>query len=208
MSNNTNKTIKQFKRSKYRLTYPMYGNKIYESKSFDKAVKKCYHEFKQLSDVHEGMFVITNLNTKTEYTFQVNSKKLTNLIGAGQKNNIISDKSVSCIEQSVNVNDNMTEKIRLLENKIKMLENKIDIMENINITGGHNNMTSGHTNITSGHTNMTGGHTNIQENDLLIPENSDSVPEKVSEIVKDKVYVKENHIEEKHDIDNSYCIIQ
>lgn len=68
------KKVTRLKR--YRLTFPFSGNKIYESKSFGKAVKGCYKEFKQLSDITEGMFMVTELGSKTTFQFQVNDKKI------------------------------------------------------------------------------------------------------------------------------------
>ena len=59
------------KYQKYRLTYPIVGNKTYESASFNKAIEKCYKEYKQIMDIREGMFIVTELDSKTEYQFIV-----------------------------------------------------------------------------------------------------------------------------------------
>ena len=146
MSNN--KTLSPSKRCKYRLTYPLYGNKIYESKSFDKAIRKCYHEFKQMSDLHEGMFVVTDIDNKIDYTFEINSKKLKNLV---TKNNInavkhdIDTTNLNIInntnkqtggnnidhnnidEKVINVNENaeLLKQIKYLNEKVEYLETQL-----------------------------------------------------------------------------------
>lgn len=62
---------------KYRLTFPTYGNNVYESRSFNKVINKCYNEFKQLSemeDIKEQMFGVTNIDTGIEYKFKIKNK--------------------------------------------------------------------------------------------------------------------------------------
>ena len=66
---------KQVKLKRYRLTYPFYGNKIYESSSFNSAVKGCYKEFKQMSEVTDNVFMVTELGSKMTYKFEINKKK-------------------------------------------------------------------------------------------------------------------------------------
>ena len=61
---------------KYQLTYPHVGSTIYKSKSMGKAVKKCYNEFKNLNDLKEGMFGVTDLNNNIEYKFKAQNKKI------------------------------------------------------------------------------------------------------------------------------------
>jgi len=55
---------------RYQLTYPYEGSKIYKSSSLDKAIKKCYSEFKNLNEHPDGIFSVTNIDTKNEYNFQ------------------------------------------------------------------------------------------------------------------------------------------
>jgi len=58
------------------MTFPFESNRVYKSKSFKKIVKKCYGEFKQFSDIDEGLFCITNLDKDIEYRFKVTDKKI------------------------------------------------------------------------------------------------------------------------------------
>lgn len=58
----------------FRLTYPFNGNKIYRSKSKDKVIKKCYHEYKTMlnetnNTTNNNIFGITDLDNKIEYRF-------------------------------------------------------------------------------------------------------------------------------------------
>lgn len=65
---------------RYQLTFPYEGNKIYRSKSHDKAIKKCYQEFKQLNisekDKTYSIFGVTNLDKNIEYKFQMNQNEV------------------------------------------------------------------------------------------------------------------------------------
>jgi hypothetical protein len=63
------------KRSRYQLTYPFEGWSIYKSSSVEKAVKKCYNEFKNLNDVDEGLFGVTDLDNNIEYQFRIDKNK-------------------------------------------------------------------------------------------------------------------------------------
>ena len=60
----------------YQLTYPYEGSTIYRSKSFKKAIKKCYKDFKDLNDMKEGMFSVTDIDKNIEYQFKVRNNKL------------------------------------------------------------------------------------------------------------------------------------
>ena len=60
---------------KYRLSFPFNGTKIYETNSLKKGIRACYKEYKQLSDISEGVFMVTELNTNLIYKFKVNKKK-------------------------------------------------------------------------------------------------------------------------------------
>ena len=63
---------------RYQLTYPYEGKIIYRISSIKKATKKCYKEFKYLTDIKEGIFGITDIDTDTEYYFRAkNTNKKT-----------------------------------------------------------------------------------------------------------------------------------
>lgn len=59
----------------YRLTYPIFGNKIYQSRSFKRAVDNCYKEYKKLNGKCEGTFSVTNLDTNITYSYKIDNKK-------------------------------------------------------------------------------------------------------------------------------------
>jgi hypothetical protein len=68
------------KYNRYQLTYPSEGN-IYQTRSFKKAIQKCYNDFKQSNNLLSnnllgGEFIVSNLDSKTEYKFKVNENKL------------------------------------------------------------------------------------------------------------------------------------
>jgi len=56
---------------RYQLTYPIEGTKIYKSKKLSNIVKKCYKEYKKVSDIKEGLFCITNIDKNVEYQFGI-----------------------------------------------------------------------------------------------------------------------------------------
>ena len=56
MNNKTNNL------KRYQLTYPYISNKVYESRNFDKAIDRCYKEFKSFNDISDGMFIVTELD--------------------------------------------------------------------------------------------------------------------------------------------------
>ncbi len=62
--------------NRYQLTYPFRGNKIYETRSLTKAIKKGYRDFKLLNDINEGIFTITNLDKRIDYKCKVKDNKL------------------------------------------------------------------------------------------------------------------------------------
>ena len=68
---------------RYQLTFPYESNKIYKSKSFDKAINKCYQEFKQLKIPNENkeynIFCVTNLDKNIEFKFQIDDIKFDEL---------------------------------------------------------------------------------------------------------------------------------
>lgn len=70
---------------RYRLTYPYNGNKIHQSRSLKKGVKKCYNDFKKLDGMKEGMFSVTNIDTKKIYTYRIRKKRKST--GGGLPNN-------------------------------------------------------------------------------------------------------------------------
>lgn len=52
---------------KYQLTFPYQSNKIYKSSDINKAIKKCYSDYKHLVVDNNKIFVITNLDTNEKY---------------------------------------------------------------------------------------------------------------------------------------------
>jgi len=56
--------------NRYRLNYPFEGNKIYQSKSLNRAVKKCYRDFKKLHGSNIGTFTVENMDTNEVYTYK------------------------------------------------------------------------------------------------------------------------------------------
>ena len=82
----------------YHLTYPYTSNIIYESRNFDKAVEKCYKEFKNFNDIHDGMFVVTD-NNDVEHKFVVKNK---NIEQAGGSNLNILDSNLEKIKNNYN----------------------------------------------------------------------------------------------------------
>jgi|LakMenE18May11ns_1017448.scaffolds.fasta_scaffold9847926_2 hypothetical protein len=73
MDNYTNKYYR------YQMTFPFESHKVYKSKSVKKIVRKCYNEYKNFSDIGEGMFAITNLDKNIEYRFKIKNKKVRHL---------------------------------------------------------------------------------------------------------------------------------
>nr|QBK88614.1 MAG: hypothetical protein LCMiAC01_02920 [Mimivirus LCMiAC01] len=73
----------------YQLTYPHEGKTIYRIGSIEKAAKKCYKEFKYLTDIKEGMFGVTDLDTDAEYYFRAKNKKLYQVGGQYYSTNIM-----------------------------------------------------------------------------------------------------------------------
>lgn len=61
--------------SRYQLTYPNIG-KIHTSDNTIKGIKKCYKDYKYLSDIPEGFFKVTNLDTGDSYVFRKENKKV------------------------------------------------------------------------------------------------------------------------------------
>lgn len=61
---------------RYILSYPYDGQTIHKTRSFKKGVKKCYHDFKQLHDMPDGLFSITNLDNEKEYHFKVQNHRI------------------------------------------------------------------------------------------------------------------------------------
>lgn len=78
MGNNKNSSYRR-----YMLTYPFEGSTIHKTKSFRKAVKRCYKEFKNMNDIPEGLFSITDLDKRKEYQFKVSDHKIYTLKQSG-----------------------------------------------------------------------------------------------------------------------------
>jgi hypothetical protein len=64
------------KYNRYLLTYPDKGSKIHKSKSLEKGVKKCYREFRRLTDINEGLFAVTDLDNNIEYQLKIKKNKI------------------------------------------------------------------------------------------------------------------------------------
>lgn len=63
----------------FQLTYPIIGSKIYKSKSKEKAINKCYQEYKSYQHMsNERIFGVTDLDKKIEYRFEINKNNLNN----------------------------------------------------------------------------------------------------------------------------------
>ncbi|AYV81260.1 MAG: hypothetical protein Harvfovirus23_12 [Harvfovirus sp.] len=58
------------KNYKYQLVHPIVGTKIYQSKSFNSAAKKCYCELKA-SRIDSSYFTILNIDTSKTYQFEI-----------------------------------------------------------------------------------------------------------------------------------------
>ena len=60
---------------KYKLTFPVEGQNIYYSRSFEKAVSKCYRELKLYNKKYK-IFIVTNLDDKEDFIFKKKTNKL------------------------------------------------------------------------------------------------------------------------------------
>ncbi len=81
--------------NKYQLLYPNVGSKIYKTKSFDKAIARCYQELKDSISFNNSVekFVVLNIDTNEIYTFKIKSKtkihnNFDNLLVVNQQINI------------------------------------------------------------------------------------------------------------------------
>lgn len=59
---------------KYQLTHPIEGNIVIRTRDIDKAIKRCYDEFKSMQ-IESDYFIITDLDENTEYKFELDIKK-------------------------------------------------------------------------------------------------------------------------------------
>lgn len=62
-------------KTRYQLTYPNIG-KIHKENNARNAIKKCYRDYKNLTDIPEGIFKVANLDTGTFYLFKKDNKKV------------------------------------------------------------------------------------------------------------------------------------
>lgn len=138
--------IKSTNKCRYRLTYPIHSSKIYESGSFETVVKQCYNDFKELTDIPEGKFIISDLTNKKKFTFQVNKKKLMQMGGYSKyidekkdvyKNdlnmNLISENKMNdSNKHTITENEivQLKDTITNMNDKIKSLENKLNNIDN------------------------------------------------------------------------------
>ena len=128
---------KKTRLKRYRLTYPFSGNKIYESKSFEKAIKGCYKEFRQLSDITEGMFMVTELGSKTTFQFQINDKKIeqVNKSNRSRKSNKSNNEQFGGLSSDINI---ATINNSICESNISDISNVIKVKQ----YGGNSDITS------------------------------------------------------------------
>jgi len=68
--------------NRYQLTYPQYSDTVYYSDNIDSVLQKCYREFIKLNDVQEGLFQITNLDTRHKYKYRIKNKLISHIGGA------------------------------------------------------------------------------------------------------------------------------
>lgn len=61
------------KYNKYRLSYPIQGNKIYQSISLNRAAHKCYKDFKKLNG-DGGLFYVENIDTHEIFKYRTKDK--------------------------------------------------------------------------------------------------------------------------------------
>ena len=106
---------------KFQMTFPVESNKIYKSKSLKKVVKKCYDEFKNFSDIGEGLFGITNLDKDVEYRFKVKNKqieKLDDQFGGDEKSSTKLNEEVKVIIDLDDEKDNQYKEISIIKKEI------------------------------------------------------------------------------------------
>ncbi len=64
--------------NRYQLTYPFEGNKIYETRSLERAAEKSYRDL--LNEINNykdcNVFTITDIDNRIEYNFQIDNKDL------------------------------------------------------------------------------------------------------------------------------------
>lgn len=57
------------------MTYPIESHKIYRSRSINRVIKRVYEEYKLIKNKTDNILIITNLDTKIEYKFIINTYK-------------------------------------------------------------------------------------------------------------------------------------
>lgn len=120
---------------RYRLTYPNIG-KIHLSSNSRDGIKKCYRDYKNISDIPEGIFKICNLDKNKEYIFQRINKKAKMLkyqTGGNDPYQLTMDdldlNSVHVKEESVV--DVVKQNNDLLLNEINKLKKRLDKIEKL-----------------------------------------------------------------------------
>ncbi|MBA42829.1 MAG: hypothetical protein CMF62_02330 [Magnetococcales bacterium] len=104
----------------YQLTYPFEGDKVYQSKSKKRAFNKCYKDFKHLNDTKDGVFTITDIDTKKDYSFKIKDKKVSKF-NFDQSGGKITKEMEEIIDRKID------EKFqKMLEKFQKMFESKKD----------------------------------------------------------------------------------
>lgn len=105
------------KQHKFQLITPVVGDKIYQTNSFNKGIKKCYNELKSYGSNKYDKFSVIDLTTYKTYEFALNKNKKNIQVGGENEN--------------IKENDKENDKIVLLEENIKILEEKINKLEEI-----------------------------------------------------------------------------
>lgn len=144
------------KKKRYILSYPLSGKKIHKADNINTGVRKCYNEFKKISDIDEGLFSVTDLDDQTEYKFKVKNKNIINLSEENQdggavrdiiitknpadsfmepsRNDIDKSKELDYLNHIFNDtrenNINKKEINNLIDNKLRPLIHKVDGIEN------------------------------------------------------------------------------
>lgn len=133
------------KQYRFQLISPVVGEKIYQTNSIKKGVRKCYDEFKCIGINNHKEFCVMDTISYETYKFSVNNKNIksshivSNNIDKEDKeiketkevkeDDEEFDKIIDTVNAN-NINYLYDKKIDKLENRVKTLENKIKIIEN------------------------------------------------------------------------------
>lgn len=138
------------KQYRFQLISPVIGEKIYQTNSIKKGIKKCYEELKSVGIKDHKEFCVMDTVSYETYKFAINNKNNNELID--HKNKKIKKekdhKNISNNENIINQKDNIAvennnqisyeKKIDYLENNINILNNKIKTLEQQILTINNN----------------------------------------------------------------------